>query len=410
MKFIDWIEEKNIYYKMIYISYGIISVTFLKEIPHLTTIFSLFMVLLSFVYFCLFIKEGYYFNISKLRYLLGFLLILQLSSFVVSTNYILDFIKLVFNFIFFFIISITVSKNKNDINKIFKFLVGIISPIVIISLLTYYFRISFTINNNLYGRIEEYDTSTKTLLGVTVNINTLGILCVFLIIAAFHLIASEKLNTTKKVYLYSMIFVGGVTLIHTQARGAFVFLASYAFIMIILSVKKRINKIVVVLLGIVIPLLLLVKLIPNMDIEKFSTGRTLLWKVAIDVIKNNPLFGVGTTAYVDVVKGTSNLVLNGIEAGGLHNIYIQIATANGIIALITFVIFILLSLLKFIRNINLVDSPKNYVVNKSLFSLIVSILILNLFESSLMYIMSFIAMIFWVCYGELIKNLDFERG
>lgn len=406
MKIFDWLEEKNIYYKMLYIFYAIISVTFLKEIPYLTTVFSLLMVFISFLYFCLFIKNQYYLNISKVRYLLIVFLVFQLSTFFVSTNYVSDFIKLVFNVIYFFIVSVTVNKNTSDTNNIFKFLVWSIFPVVLISLFTYYFKINFEINGNVYGRIEDYDMSTKTLQGITVNINTLGILCVFLIISAFHLIISEKLKVLNKIFIYVIIFVGIITLIHTQARGAFIALIIYTLTMIIFSIKKKSTRIILLLSGILISVISAIKIFSSIDIAKFSTGRTLLWKAAIEVIKRNPLLGVGTTSYIDVVKETSDVALNGIEAGGLHNIYLQIATANGIITLVLFIVFIAVSLIKFIRNIKLNNDDKNYILNKNIFSLIISILVYNLFESALLYIMSFISLIFWVFYGELLKNIS----
>ncbi|ASW42644.1 O-antigen ligase family protein [Clostridium isatidis] len=406
MKIFDWLEEKNIYYKMLYIFYAIISVTFLKEIPYLTTVFSLLMVFISFLYFCLFIKNQYYLNISKVRYLLIVFLVFQLSTFFVSTNYVSDFIKLVFNVIYFFIVSVTVNKNTSDTNNIFKFLVWSIFPVVLISLFTYYFKINFEINGNVYGRIEDYDMSTKTLQGITVNINTLGILCVFLIISAFHLIISEKLKVLNKIFIYVIIFVGIITLIHTQARGAFIALIIYTLTMIIFSIKKKSTRIIILLSGILISVISAIKIFSSIDIAKFSTGRTLLWKAAIEVIKRNPLLGVGTTSYIDVVKETSDVALNGIEAGGLHNIYLQIATANGIITLVLFIVFIAVSLIKFIRNIKLNNDDKNYILNKNIFSLIISILVYNLFESALLYIMSFISLIFWVFYGELLKNIS----
>jgi O-antigen ligase len=408
MKILNWFEERNIYYKMVYIFYGIISVTFLKEIPYLTAIFSFVMVLLSFIYFCIFLVKGYYFRMSKVRYLLIIFLVFQLSSFIVSKNYISDFIKLVFNVIFFFIISITTNKNKNDINRIFKFLVDVISPIVFLSLITYYFKLNFKINNNIYGRIEDYDSSSKTLLGITVNINTLGILCAFLLIVSIHLIISQKQDVKRRSYLYFTIFISGITLIHTQARGAIVTLLIYIFMIIILSLKKRINKIIGLLIGILTPILVLFKILPSLNIEEISTGRTLLWRAAIDVIKKNPVWGVGTTAYVDIVKKSSDSVLHGIETGGLHNIYFQIATANGLITFTVFMIFILVSLLTFTKKILFVDYKEYNKINASVFSIIVSLLALNLFESSLIYIMSFIALIFWICFGELLKNMDLE--
>lgn len=410
MKIIEWFEDKIIYYKMAYILYGILSVTILKEIPYLTTIFSISMVLLSFVYFCVFLMKGYYFKMSKIRYLLIAFLMIQLSTFFVSKNYMSDFIRVVFNGIFFFIISISTNKEREsyNINKIFRFLVNVIFPIVFLSLATYYFNINFKINNNIYGNLEEYDLATKTLLGVTVNINTLGILCAFLIIISVHLIISEKQNIKMKIYLVLVTFIGSLTLFHTEARGAIITLLVYIFMILTLSIKNKVNMLKVMFVSSLFVSLIGLKIICSTNIEKLSTGRSLLWKSAWNVIKENPIWGVGTTAYVDILKSSSTVYLPGIEAGGLHNIYIQIATSSGCIAFIIFIFFILISIAFSVKKILFNNDAKYKILNTSLFSIIVSLLILNLFESSLIYIMSFIALIFWVCLGELFKNIGLE--
>ena len=411
MKYLEWFEYGNIYYKILYIFYGIISVTCIKELPYVTSIFSILMVILSFIYFCIFFKKGYYFKMSKVRYLLVLFLVLQISSFFVSNNYIADFIRLVFNVIYFFIISISIDKNGNnsELEKIFRCCIYIIFPIVFLSLLTYWFKIKFVINSNIYGRLDEYEGANKILTGLTVNVNTLGILSALLIIFSIHLLISKKEKYISKLFLVFNIVIGGITLFHTAARGAMLTLVAYVFFITIFAIKNKIISMVITLVSAVSGFAFMEKLIKIKGIEKLSTGRSLLWSTAGKVIKENPIFGVGTTAFVDVVKSNSSVHLPGIEEGGLHNIFIQIATANGCIALIVFILFISIVVITGIRKIVFNTNKDNNKVNISLLSIIISFLVLNLVESGLMYIMSFIALIFWICIGAFINDIELEQ-
>ena len=342
MKYIEWFEEKVSYYKILYIFYGIISATIIREIPYFTTIFSAVMVMLSFVYFCIFYFKGYYFKMCKLRYLLFIFLLIQLSSFV--------------------------------------------------------------INNNVYGRLDEHYGINKVLTGITININTLGVLCTILIVFSIHLLISKRNTEIKKGLLLFSILIGVVTLLYTEARGAMLALGVYLFSLFLFSIKNKLNSIMLLMITVIVSFIFIDKLISIKGIEALSSGRSLLWITGINVIMRNPVWGVGTTAFVEVVKNSTSMYLPGIDQGGLHNIYIQIATANGCIALILFLIFILSIICIGIKRVK----HSNSLIEISLLSIIISFLSLNLVESGLIYIMSFIALIFWVCIGEFIKNIELE--
>ena len=97
--------------------------------------------------------------------------------------------------------------------------------------------------------------------------------------------------------------------------------------------------------------------------------------------------------------------LPGLEYGGLHNIYFQIITVNGVISLILFLAFLcgmLIFILKRVDNLKRKERLRMTV----LVSMLVGILAANLFESTLIYIVSFISMIFWIYLGYVISILD----
>lgn len=404
MRYIEWFEERISYYKILYIFYGIISVTVVREIEYLTNVFSLFMVMLSFIYFCIFLIKGYYIKICNVRYwLIGFIII-QLSSFFISNNYIGDFIRLVFNFIFFFVLSMNTKKDKMKLENIFYWVINIIFPIVFISLITYYLKIKFIVGNNIYGKLDEYEGANKTLTGITINVNSLGVLAAILIILSIHILISGINDSSKKGYLFVTILIGSLTLFHTAARGAMLALIIYLVSLLLISIKNKWKSITLLLVMIILSFVFIDKLIISKGLEELSSGRSLLWIASMNVIIKNPIWGVGTTEFIEYVKNSTSTYLPGIDKGGLHNIYIQIATANGCIALILFLLFILSILCIGVKRVRRNED----LVGISLLSIIISFLALNLVESGLIYIMSFIALIFWVCIGEFIKNIELE--
>ena len=135
---------------------------------------------------------------------------------------------------------------------------------------------------------------------------------------------------------------------------------------------------------------------------KNSSGRMNLWISAFDVIKNNILFGVGNSNLIPSVTAVRETELLGIEAGGLHNMFLQLITVNGVIAFIIFVLFIIASYITIVKcyDNNKSNFYKNYFI---ITSLVTGILLINLFESNILYIISFISILFWTYLGYLIS-------
>lgn len=398
---IKFLENNILYYKILYIVYAILSITILREIPYFTQVFSLIMVFLSFIYFCVFIYNGIYIKMNRSRYLLILFLLLQCSTFFISKNYISDTIRLVFNGIYFFIISISIDNNKKDTNKMFKITSLLIFIVIIISFIMYFLNLSININSNIYGKLLDAEYY-KSFVGITVNSNTVGILSSFLIIFSIHLlIKKERLDYINYFY----IVTGIVSLVLSGSRGAILMFLIYLIMMLILYNKRYLK--LAISIFVIGSIGILIYYLNRSNIDTISTGRSVLWENAFNIIKQNKIFGVGTTSFVDIMKENSHVSLPGIEAGGLHNIYIQIALCNGLLAFFVFITFILTIIIIFLKEI-LYKNNDNNKINISLFSILVSILSLNLFESTLIYICSFIALIFWICIGELFSNLNLE--
>ena len=140
----------------------------------------------------------------------------------------------------------------------------------------------------------------------------------------------------------------------------------------------------------------------------FLSARNELWYSAWLLIKQNSLVGVGNSSLVEKVYSMRpGVILPGIEAGGLHNILLQITTANGFIALILFLIIIYNAFIFIIKKVDL-SFGKDRKLDLILLSLVTGILFVNLFESNLIYIVSFIPIIFWTYLGYFISILKID--
>ena len=138
-------------------------------------------------------------------------------------------------------------------------------------------------------------------------------------------------------------------------------------------------------------------------IRDFTSGRTSLWESASIVIKDNPVTGVGYNEMVDAVTNARETEdLPGLSTGRLHNIYVEIATVNGIISLLMILIFIILLFIFIINHIDHMRKREKFDMTV-LTSMILGIAAVNLFESTLIYILSFISMIFWIYSGYLVS-------
>lgn len=236
--------------------------------------------------------------------------------------------------------------------------------------------------------------------GVFTNENSLGIASAISILISLYLI---RFNYKKviKILLFSNILIQIVAVIISNSRSTMFVLFSVFLCYIVLKIKNNFIRGILILTPFFLTILCMFF---NHDmIFNFTSGRNELWLSAYEIIKNNFLFGIGNSDLVQVVSDARYIYLPGITAGGLHNIYIQILTANGIFAFISFISLILVSVFYISNSIKIKD--KEFII----FSLLLSIIYINLFESNIYYIVSFISIIFWIYLGYLISIIKIKK-
>jgi O-antigen ligase len=193
-------------------------------------------------------------------------------------------------------------------------------------------------------------------------------------------------------------------MIGSNGRSAYLIVVSVVFTFIFVYNKNKYLRVIFLLLPILMSGIFFQ--LDRNNIRDFTSGRSSLWTSAAIVIEEHPLTGVGKNKLVEAVKGARVTDdLPGLETGRLHNIYMEIATTNGIVGLLLFLTFVGMILMFIIQHLDKLKRKEKFEMT-ILTSLIVGVLGVNLFESTLIYTVSFISMIFWIYLGCLVSILD----
>jgi O-antigen ligase len=400
MKKLLYISFNNFYLCIFYIFTSFSSVTALKLIPGigiLPKIALLWGIVISLKnLYSIFKRKPY--SIEWFLLLLLFIpLVFDLSVYYNTENIKIWFVNLVLLTAIFFV-------NKEKTKATLEKELSIISNIYIA--LTFIFSsISFVLialNKTIF--VDSFVPDGKN--GFFQNENSLGISAALSLVISIYLILSITSKKLKTLYLINLLIQLSIVLM-SPARSAFFVFVALIGVLILIKLKKTILRIIFLAtscLGTIYACTFQEELL-----NRITTNRDAMWSSASLVIKDNFLLGVGNSNLVQkVIDARSVYIPEGIHSGGLHNIYIEVFTSNGVFAFIALIAFILISLYSILTRITKLNSKENirfYLI----FSLIVSILMINLFESNLLYIISFISMIFWIYLGYTLSIIEAEK-
>ncbi|WP_055667627.1 O-antigen ligase family protein [Desnuesiella massiliensis] len=390
-KVLNFINNRFLY-KVIYILVSISFVTILGEVKLINSITSKIMILWS-IYIILRDIILYKFkNYTRYHMFLILFLIVFLLSIVFNTGKVENIkIFLVAIIEFFALFSLeeraSIKESINNIINLSKIMVFLSFIGGIISVMMLFFNTKITIGSNSYG------ISGKLFSGIYNNENTLGIMAFISIILSIVVLANG-FNRDKYIYFLNIclqIFI----LYKARANSAVLAMLIFIVVLIILNIKNSFIKATAILMLFTSSVFTWYKLYNTGKLSLYLNGRYAIWKTAIKVIKENMYFGVGNANVADSVIKASKAPLMGVEGGGMHNIFIQISVANGLISSIIFILFLLFIILfihKYIMN-NYGSSNINVIILS--FSLLISLIAINMFEANLIYIVSFISFTFW---------------
>ena len=239
------------------------------------------------------------------------------------------------------------------------------------------------------------------------NENALGIAASISFGITLYLIFSAKSKLAKSLYLVNLLIQFSI-IITSDSRSSFFLFISLVGVLIFIKLKKPLLRILFIFipcLGIIYSLLF-----KDTILNAVTSNRTNIWGSAALVIKDNFLLGVGDLNLVDKITTARVIYISqGIVTGGLHNIYIQVFASNGLFTFISFISILLISLFKIFNSISILKSEED-IKSYFILSLIVNILIINLFESTILYIISFVSIVFWTYLGYILSIIETKRN
>lgn len=214
-----------------------------------------------------------------------------------------------------------------------------------------------------YATVGLYDTATQTtmltqyqsgyLLGLTTHYSTLTTYLGNGLVVFWALFLMEK-KRQKKLLLLAAIAVTGITLAMSGKRGMLVFAAMTIVVYSILTRAKNLRKALPVIMKyalvgiacIVVLLILAFTVMPQLlvTVERFisgtegtdfTSGRSRMWKLALDLFIEKPLFGIGWFGYREAYSTAwhHGSVFQYLDT---HNIYLQLLCETGIVGFLIF--------------------------------------------------------------------------
>ena len=392
------ILDNKFYFKLLYLFVSLTFVTILKCIPGINIFkdiaFAWGILLLIFMFFNDYKKRKLYNFDIALGLFIAVTFIFNVLVYRNSTNIKIWIVDLI---LFVVVFTVDVFKNKKQLIKemniitcsyaIFMFVVSFIS------LEMKMFDKSITIGEYLFSGSKG---------GLFENENALSIAAALTIVMCIYLNYISK-NFRFKIFWIVNIALQFFTMLSFKGRSAYLVVIAVIYTFCFIYNK---NKYIRGLL-IILPVLLgIVGYFYEGDqIRNFTSGRTSLWDSAGKVINHHPIAGVGNADMIqNVMNARPTGDLPGLEFGGLHNIYIQIATVNGIISLILFLLFILLTIAFVVKRIDCLRKKEKMHMT-IITSITIGVLAVNVFESTLIYGTSFISIIYWVYLGYLVSIL-----
>ncbi|MCK4261139.1 MAG: O-antigen ligase family protein [Halanaerobiales bacterium] len=255
-----------------------------------------------------------------------------------------------------------------------------------------------------YFHLSKWKYRTETLF---TGINGTGTVLVIAIILSLVFLNKEKSLLKRRIgYLTLLIPLTGLIL--TFSRGAYLALGGALFIYFIGS-KKRVALFLVFCIVMVGVVFIFVphgqdRIMSIFSLEK-NSARLLIWQSTIKMIKDNPLFGVGTGMFPSnypnykPITSKQNFAL-------AHNLELQILAEFGLIGFLLFFSFIALVLKRNLQLIILYPDNKLY---RGTLAALIGYLIHNQVDGTMVGVE--IGTFFWILCGLVIHSyyLNYKR-
>lgn len=394
------------YLKLLYIFIGLSFATVISDFSYFSLLNKgvlalalLFLVITFFERLSFRIRKVYSFEYF-LYLFLALTLYLNFTQYKINDNLKIWLVNLIIMTVLF---SIDTYKSKIELIKELKIISYFYSSMTFI--LSFASLVIIFLNKNINHVILDKMPSLldSSYTGLFKNENSFGIAAGLSFMITLYLIFDSNKFSLKSL-LSINLFVQFISIFISNGRSAIFPILTLILIFLFYKFKNiyiRVSIIGIPALASIVAFFTL----PTDILHKILTGREFLWQSAFKLFEKYPLTGVGNVNKVGRLQDVRVTYLQGLESGGLHNIFFEILTVNGLIAVILFILFLVFLFIFLFKKVSKI-SNHNKVTYIILISLLLSIVFINFLESSLVYIISFISIIFWVYAGYLVAILD----
>lgn len=242
-----------------------------------------------------------------------------------------------FTAIGFVLVVINNIQTKEDFNILVTFLVIAATLVALYGL--YQYKVGVEMEDKWVDSVNNPDIKTRV-YSVFGNPNILAEYLIMIIPISAALFWYSKKIHKKAIFLITSLILT-IALVLTLSRGGWVGFAFGIFIFIILIEKKLLLALIpIALLGIYfLPQSIVNRILTIGNLGDSSNAyRIRLWKITLEIIRDNWLVGVGF-GYIPF-KTTFETYIRTMPAYHSHNTYLQTMGEMGILGLIVFVMFI----------------------------------------------------------------------
>lgn len=147
--------------------------------------------------------------------------------------------------------------------------------------------------------------------------------------------------------------------------------------------------------------------LPGNDI---TNGRSKIWKAGFQVLKEYPILGVSFKNVPERVEQVNGAPLTGIEGGGMHNVYLQVAVSNGLAGLICFLGAIAVFIIAVLRYMSRLSKRPSRWYMALLIPFFCMVFAYNMVESRVLYSIAYAPLLFWYFLGVGMFLINKDTG
>lgn len=392
------IEYQKYIYKKTFLMVTIIYTTFLSYINGLSTIINFLLLMWGVFIFVLQYESDKRIGIKRNKFVLIIFIILSLATIILNSSQASNIKILALTVIQFFLLYEYSLKSDSllKVKELYKLSKAyVVATFVTTGLAIFLYLIK---TNIMFMGYELGTTHYNALYGIHTGSNTAGLVALISIVLSD---VCRRISLKGRYFFYINIILQIMLVVLSKARSALAGLLIYYVVYIFMTLRSfRIKRLIALMaLAVVAALPLASNALTKNEELGFFSGRLLIWSQATKVIKDRFMFGVGINNVVDEVKKVATTDLPGIEGGGMHNIFMQIAISNGIFALLVMTIFFIYVSVKMYLWLRAAKEPLTKRIVASIFAFVLSLYVINLVEGNLIYVANFIATAYWIFIG-----------